>query len=138
LCDDDILSVVISRDMPVPEEGSTASETAPVIEREKRYRVDWRVAFRCPDWATVSRVTAENASRGGLFLMTSRPPPVAAKVELTLALPDATELKLNATVQHVITAERASAEGRNPGFGVRVDATHSSDLVLLEAMARLE
>ncbi len=122
--------------MQMSDDGEKSSETAPSSAgREKRYPVDWHVSFRCPDWATVSRVTAENASRGGLFLLTSRPPPVGAKVELTLSLPDATELKLTATVQHIITAERGAAERRNPGFGVRVDATHASDLVLLEAMA---
>src|SRR5262249_61713468 len=103
--------------------------------RDPRYPVDWRVEMRCPDWGTVSQACASNASRGGLFVLTSRPPAVGAPVELVLALPDGTQLELLGTVQHVVTPERAVAEGRSPGIGVKIDERHAVDLLVLEHMA---
>ncbi len=119
------------------EEGDTNRLPARPVElaREQRFPVDWRVCFRCPDWKTVSRVAAENASRGGLFLMTTRPPRIGSRVELVLSLPDGSELTVRATVQHIVTPERAAEEKRSPGFGVRVDEPHATDMILLEQMA---
>lgn len=102
-----------------------------------RYAADWRVTLKCPDWRFAAKVAAANASRGGLFLLTSRPPEVGAVVALTVELPDGTKLAVTGTVQHVVTAERAAAEGRSPGIGVRIDPKHASDLLLLEQMAKM-
>ena len=101
----------------------------------KRYDVDWRVSLKCPDWHLAGSVAAANASRGGLFLLTTPSPPVGAIVELGVELPDGTRLSLRGTVQHVVTPERAAATGDAPGFGVKFLEEHETDLVLLEQMA---
>jgi Tfp pilus assembly protein PilZ len=110
--------------------------TKPAPQRaHKRFDVDWRVSLRCKDWGVVSRVAAQNASRGGVFLLTSRPPTVGSEVELVIQLPDGTKAELRGRVQHVVTPERAVAEGRSPGIGVKIDEQHAVDLMLLEQMA---
>ena len=113
-----------------PEPGPHDKERA-----HKRFAVDWRVSLRCKDWGVVSRVAAQNASRGGVFLLTSRPPIVGSEVELAIQLPDGTLAELRGRVQHVVTPERAVAEGRSPGIGVKIDEQHAVDLMLLEQMA---
>jgi Tfp pilus assembly protein PilZ len=100
-----------------------------------RFAVDWRVELRCPDWGVVSRACASNASRGGIFILTSRPPAVGAPVEVVLSLPDGSKVELRGTVQHVVTPERAVAEGKSAGIGVRLDERHAVDLLVLEHMA---
>ena len=63
-----------------------------------RYDVDWRVTLKCPDWHHAGRVAASNASRQGMFLLTSRPPKVGTSVELTILLPNGQELTLRGRV----------------------------------------
>src|SRR5262245_8465559 len=87
----------------------------------RRYDVDWRVTLKCTDWRIAGRLAVQNASRGGLFLLTSRPPPPGTQVELTVELPDGGKLQLTGTVAHVVTPERAAADGRSPGIGVKLD-----------------
>src|SRR5262249_4052184 len=116
-----------------------ADEEAPgrgsEVRAHRRFHVDWRVSLRCKDWGSVSRVAAENASRGGVFLLTSRPPAVGSEVELAIQLPDGTLAELRGRVQHVVTPERALAENRSAGIGVKIDEKHAVDLMLLEQMA---
>lgn len=116
-----------------------ADEQAPPrgseVRAHRRFHVDWRVSLRCKDWGVVSRVAAENASRGGVFLLTSRPPAVGSEVELAIQLPDGTLAELRGRVQHVVTPERALAENRAAGIGVKIDEKHAVDLLLLEQMA---
>ncbi len=81
------------------------------------------------------RLAAANASRGGLFLYTTKIPPIGTAVELTVQLPDGTRLSLQGTVQHVVTAEQAAEAGGGAGIGVKFDDQHQSDLLLLEHMA---
>jgi Tfp pilus assembly protein PilZ len=100
-----------------------------------RYAVDWRVTLKCPDWRFAGKVAAQNASRGGIFILTTRPPKVGSQVELTIELPDGAKLNLRGTVQHVVTQERAVMEKRGPGIGVKLADEHATDLILLEEMA---
>src|SRR5262249_5562664 len=100
-----------------------------------RYPVDWRVTLRCPDWPFARKLAASNASRTGLFLLTTRAPNVGSTVEVVIQLPDGSQLKVHATVQHIVTPERAAAEGRAPGIGVKLDARHEIDMLLLEEIA---
>lgn len=102
----------------------------------ERYEVDWRVSLKCPDWRFVGKVAAANASRGGLFLLTTRPPVVGTPVELTVQLPDGQTLPLRGKVVHVVTPEMAAAQGRSAGIGVKIDEKHAGDLLLLEHMAQ--
>jgi len=101
----------------------------------RRFPVDWRVTLRVPEWGVETRVAAQNASRGGLFILTGRPPEVGAAVELVIELPDGARLEVTGTVQHVITPQRALAENGSPGIGIKIDEKHATDILLLEQMS---
>jgi molecular chaperone DnaK len=101
----------------------------------RRFPVDWRVTLRVPGWGSETRVAAHNVSRGGLFVLTARPPEVGALVELVIELPDGARLEVSGTVQHVVTPQKALAENSSPGIGVKVDEKHATDLMLLEQMS---
>ena len=102
-----------------------------------RFDVDWRVKLRCADWNAAQRVAAANVSRGGLFIATSKPPTVGARVELAIDLPDGSNLLLRGSCVHVRTPEQALQLQKSPGFGLRVDDAQMGDLLLLEEMARV-
>lgn len=101
-----------------------------------RFPVDWRVTLKLPEGHSV-HVSVHNASRGGLFVLTARPPPVGAMVEVSVELPDGARLTMGGTVQHVVTTEQAvgSSQRSSPGIGIKIDERHAVDMVLLEAMA---
>ena len=102
-----------------------------------RFEVDWRVKLRCPDWNAAQRVAAANVSRGGLFIATSKPPTVGARVELAIDLPDGSNLVLRGACVHVRSPEQALELQKTPGFGLKVDDSQIGDLLLLEEMARV-
>jgi molecular chaperone DnaK len=102
-----------------------------------RFDVDWRVKLKCSDWNAAQRVAAANVSRGGLFIATSKPPTVGARVELAIDLPDGNTLVLKGSCIHVRTPEQALSLQKSPGFGLRVDDAQIADLMLLEEMARV-
>ncbi len=110
-------------------------DKGPEHRQHRRFPVDWRVTLRIPESGHESRVAASNASRGGVFVLTARPPPSGTLVELDIELPDGPRTRLVGTVQHVVTPERAIAEMRPPGIGVRIDDRHAMDLLILEEMA---
>jgi type IV pilus assembly protein PilZ len=56
-----------------------------VTREHERYCVDLRVDYSTRDAFVSNRVT--NLSRGGLFIESDRPLPVATEVDLTLTLP---------------------------------------------------
>ena len=91
----------------------------------------------CASWNQAARVVVANASRGGLFVKTGRSLSEGARVQLVLALPNGTELRLSATVVHVRDPEQA-APGHPAGVGLRFDPEHDTDLILLESMAAAE
>src|SRR5688572_22003298 len=101
----------------------------------RRFPVDWRVTLRIPGWGHETRVAAHNASRGGIFILTARPPEVGAAVELVIELPDGARLEVTGTVQHVVTPQKALADHGSPGIGVKIDEKHETDLMLLEQMS---
>ncbi len=100
----------------------------------RRFPVAWRARLVCASWDHVARVVLGNASRSGLFVKTGRSLSEGARVELSLELPNGTELRLGATVIHVRGAGQ-TAPGRPAGVGLRFDAEHVADLILLESMA---
>jgi len=121
-----------------PQAASPADTSKPLHPREERHEVHWRVQLRCADWRYAARVVALNASRAGVFIATSKPPEVGSTVELTLQLPDGSDLKVSGTVQHIVSPERALGMKCSPGVGVRIDPRHQLDLSLLEQMALQE
>jgi len=104
--------------------------------RQPRYEVAWRARLRCREWSAAYRVATANVSRGGAFLTAVRIPPVGARVEVALELPDGTVLTLAGECVHVHPPEQAREEGRPPGFGMRFDRAASGDLTKLEALAQ--
>ena len=103
----------------------------------ERFDVDWRVQLKVPSWAAAARVAAANASRTGVFLLTTRPPPIGTMVTLTIGLPDGRAVDVEAEVVRVVTPEQAAVEGatHGPGVGVRF-RDNGIDLALLESQAR--
>jgi molecular chaperone DnaK len=66
-----------------------------------------------------------------MFLLTSQPPPPGSRIEISVTLPEGATLTLHGTVSHIITPERAAADGLSPGIGVKLDQTHLADLARL-------
>ena len=100
----------------------------------ERFPVDWRVTLKCPDWKFVSKVALANASRGGLFVLTPRPPDRGSQIELVIELPNGARLPLRGVVKHVLSAAEAQAQGRGPGVGVRLDDESAAKLKDVERM----
>ena len=113
----------------------TNRDSTDIRREHPRHDVDWRVILRCPDWPAAKKLAAFNASRGGIFLLTTKPPPVGAKVELNIALPDGTQVTIRGTVQHGVSPQRAASEGRSPGVGVKFDEGQEDVVALLEHRA---
>lgn len=112
------------------------ADPRPPRRADPRYAAALRVDVTCREWSQVERLVTLNASRGGLFLRGKNAAPVGAALTLEVHLPDGNRLSLHGTVVHVTMSEEAAATGRPAGFGVKLDAAHASDLLLLEAMAR--
>jgi hypothetical protein len=104
-------------------------------DRQPRYEVAWRARLRCREWHLAYRVVTANVSGGGAFLAAARCPPVGARVEVALELPDATVLTLTGECVHVRTPEQTRAQGRPPGFGLCFDRAPAGDLIKLVALA---
>ncbi len=102
----------------------------------ERFDVNFRIRLKCPDWAYALRVVAVNAGRGGIFVGTQKPPPPGTALDLVLELPTGKVLTLSGTARHVVTPERALAEGRSPGVGIEIDPKHADDLKRVEAAAK--
>lgn len=90
--------------------------------RRRHARIDTCLDVELGDYSELSRELAANISRGGLFVRTSRPPPLRARVRLRLKLPDGQLAETSAEVVHVISSSEAEARGCSPGAGVAFDA----------------
>ncbi len=64
---------------------------------------------------------------GGAFLRSPAPRDPGSTVELCVTVPGGLPLELLATVVHALDVDTAAQRGRNPGMGVRFDATSMSD-----------
>jgi molecular chaperone DnaK (HSP70) len=102
----------------------------------QRYDVAWRARLKCTDWVTVMRVATANVSRGGAFFASTTPPRLGTRLLIELELPDRSVVELFGECVHIRSAAEARLHGRRPGFGVRFDASHAVDLMLLEEMAK--
>lgn len=74
-----------------------------------------RVEFDRPSGRVVAET--EDLSARGLFIRTEALLPVGEETEITVELPDGTELKLYGRVAHMLTPSSARALGRHPGMG---------------------
>jgi serine/threonine protein kinase/actin-like ATPase involved in cell morphogenesis len=108
----------------------------PYQRRHERFGVSWEVSLKCGDWGYAQRLATSNISTGGVFVVTRTPPPMDTLVELHLSLPDGEVLDLVGKVRHVIPADQAPP-GKKPGIGIKFDAKHELDLVMLAQKAAL-
>src|SRR5438045_1176471 len=107
-------------------------------ERAQRGPASFAVAVTCKEWPQVERLIALNATRSGIYLKSDQKAVIGTTLRLEIELPNGIQLQLGGTVVHVMSPEKAAAHGIAPGFGVKLDKAHESDLVLLDAMARAE
>ncbi|HET8647785.1 MAG TPA: PilZ domain-containing protein, partial [Vicinamibacteria bacterium] len=104
--------------------------------REPRYSVDITVDETTATLFTAGRVT--NLSRGGLFIETPNPLPLAADIDLALRLPDLdTVLRVRGRVAWTYDVRRHSSQIMT-GSGIRFVEIRGDQLQLLETyLARL-
>jgi Tfp pilus assembly protein PilZ len=76
-------------------------------------------SLRIATWDDYARLHAAELSRGGMFVPTSDPLPVATTIMLCLRLPDARVLEIAAEVKSVVSAARAAAGKKTAGMGLR-------------------
>ena len=103
--------------------------------RSPRFDIAWRATLTCANWGFASRIAALNASQGGFFVTTSKPPVPGSRVELLLSLPNGTQLKVRGTVQHVVTPQKALTDGVSPGAGIKIDPEHEAEMLQVERLA---
>ncbi len=90
-------------------------------------RQDPRVPFaaevrvKCQSWDQFAVVAAQNLSRGGIFLRTNTPAPLHSRVQVILTDPNGSEFQIAGRVAHVVSADRAVVENREPGIGVQFE-----------------
>lgn len=86
--------------------------------KERRYAASQALLVRCDNWGDFVQLYAADVSQGGMFIVTSDPPPLMSYVDVKMGLPEGHEVALRGRIVHVITAEQAKLEGRPPGVGV--------------------
>jgi uncharacterized protein (TIGR02266 family) len=115
--------------------GGPASE----LRRSARFASDGPVEIRCESWGQFIKTYTKDINHGGLFIQTGTPPPVNTELEVRISLPAGHSLQLTARVVHLITPERAAAEGLTAGVGVQflgLDERHRSQIQTLVELAR--
>jgi uncharacterized protein (TIGR02266 family) len=102
---------------PAPQEPGTGSPFP--VRRHKRYAARKLVRVRCETWQEFVTFYTYNISQGGVFVATGTPPLIDTPIDVQLQLPGRNQgLSLAARVAHVVSRERAAAEGVAPGMGV--------------------
>ena len=76
------------------------------------------LAVRCESWHEFAARYANDIGLGGIYIETDDPPELLASVEARILLPEGHEVKFDANVVHVPSAEEAKAEGRTKGVGL--------------------
>jgi len=95
-------------------------------------QADWEVEVEVGQWPDVLGLLRAS-SRGEFFVCSAPPAPVGTQVQVSLTLPDNSQVDLTG---EVIRATNGSALVDNPaGFTITLAGRQRSDLVLLEAMA---
>ena len=111
------------------------------MRRDKRFASPSGLVVRCESWGEFVERYASDISQGGMYILTDEPPTILSEVDVTLQLPEGHEIQLRASVVHVIDAERAALEGRQPGVGVQfvnLDAPRRAQIYQLVEYARWE
>jgi hypothetical protein len=90
--------------------------SSPQQRTAPRFRAEHRVRVHSDHWGVPVDLRCNDLSRGGAFVETASPPPLHEDVELEL-VPQGPSCRVKAIVAHIISPERALADGRTPGFG---------------------
>jgi len=99
-------------------EGRYHARVSAISRRHPRFETKERVALKLEGREDVRELWTLDISRGGLFLTTDDPPPLGAKLEVTISTPDG-QVALKAEVVHVLPVAVAEQFGRPPGVGVQ-------------------
>ena len=109
------------------------------MRRDPRYASPHGLLVRCETWGEFVERYASDISQGGMYLVTEEAPEILSEVDVVLQLPEGHEVQLRASVVHVLDAERARVDGREPGVGVQfsgLDAAREAQLYQLVEYAR--
>lgn len=100
--------------------GERQGRRSPVVPDTRRVHERFETALEVEfeNFPDLESEFVSNISRGGLFVRTPAPPPMGARVTLTLALPGGERVKVDAEVVHRVTAEDAAKRGAAAGVGV--------------------
>jgi uncharacterized protein (TIGR02266 family) len=93
------------------------------------------VRLHCHTWKRFETIYARDLSAGGMFLKTTTPLEVGARLQLAIVVPDGRVLALDAEVAHVIAPDRADA-GATPGIGIRFLALDEDRRAQLDELLR--
>jgi uncharacterized protein (TIGR02266 family) len=111
------------------------------MRRDTRYASPRGLVVRCESWGEFVDRYASDISQGGMYIVTDEPPEILTEVDVVLELPEGHSVQLRASVVHVVDAERAKHEGREPGVGVQfvaLDAPRKAQIYQLVEYARWE
>lgn len=86
--------------------------------RHQRFVTHQRVELKADDRNALREAWVTDISKGGLFVQTDAPPPLRARVEVTLETPDGS-VGLTGEVVHIIDVETATRNRTMPGVGLQ-------------------
>ena len=111
------------------------------MRRDPRFASPRGLVVRCESWGEFVERYASDISQGGMYIVTDQAPAILSEIDVILQLPEGHEIQLRASVVHVLDAERAALEGREPGLGVQfieLDAPRKAQIYQLVEYARWE
>ncbi|MCC6160438.1 MAG: PilZ domain-containing protein [Deltaproteobacteria bacterium] len=114
-----------------PELVRQVSETPEGPRRTPRFRKVYRVNVRSMN--QLLEMFTDDISRGGLFVLSDKPPALGAFVSVEVVVPETMRvLRADGRVVHHLPRELADALGRNAGFGVEFVDFAGTDREVLE------
>ncbi|HMI94273.1 MAG TPA: PilZ domain-containing protein [Polyangiales bacterium] len=111
------------------------------MRRDPRFASPHGLLVRCETWGEFVERYASDISQGGMYIVTEQAPEILSEVDVVLQLPEGHEIQLRASIVHVLDADRAKLEGREPGVGVQfigLDAQRKAQIYQLVEYARWE
>ena len=96
-----------------------AHPTGPRRRKTTRYGFQIELAIKCSSWPHFIDLYTGDVSQSGAFVPTDETAHVGENVDVTLHLPDASEILLTGTVVNVVTG---GAPDRQPGLGIHFNA----------------
>lgn len=101
--------------LDVPAANDVETRSAPVLRGLSRWAMSASIGLETED--NLYAGLSYDVSAGGIFVATVDTPPIGARVDVTVVLPDGLELSLAGVVRWVRDADLAS-DGLPPGCGI--------------------